>query len=387
MSSRILGTILMITMTISGCQSISTQADPAPERSIQDNDADEAGPSPRERLGPALKKLGRGLYLIGNPRGLSKSFIDHMVVGGPWAAFEPRDQTFDGPGWERIGGALRRYPKAKLRIRILAGRGAPRFVKQLGGPPISGPGKDCSDEGGIAIVQPSNQLSSCVPYFWEDPVLDQYAELMTEVARRFEESDRVLDVVNSACMTNWAEPFIRSGSDLDSNTRLWKAGLNERTDRRCQLRSMEIHDRVFRTTRTSLAAHQQWQVIVDPATDADGVAPSWTKERELLDRFRNAYGNKLVVQNNGLGAGEGCSGGGETSELFCWMVDDTGPNGFQTEGDRKLERDGTTILDVAARGIRMGACFIEHNHFGLNHRRARRYDARLRANCSKATHD
>ena len=383
MQSRILGTTLMIIMTLCACTSIPTDADTGPERSTV-GDADTAAPPSRERLGlgPALKKLGRGLYVMGKPP-RRMSFINHMVVGGPWAAFEPHDQTFDGPGWERISSVLRRYPKVKLRIRILAGRGSPRFVKKLGGPPISGPEKDCSDEGGIAIVQPSNNIASCVPYFWEDSVLDQYEELMTEVARRFEGNDRVLDVVNSACMTNWAEPFIRSGNDLESNTRLWKAGLKEGTDRHCQQRSMEIHDRLFRTTRTSLAAHQQWQVIVDPASDADGVAPSWSKEKELLDRFRDIYERKLVIQNNGLGAGEGCSGGGESSELFCWMRGDAGLNGFQTEGDRKLERDGVTILDVVARGLRMGACFVEHNHFGRNRPRARKYDHRLKANCSE----
>jgi hypothetical protein len=387
MPSRILGTVLVIPMMLSACTSISTQADAGPDRPAPEGHARpsaEGGAPPSSEglgLGLALKELGRGLYVIGKPPPRSMPFINHMVVGGPWAAFEPHDQIFDGPGWGRIRGALRRYPNVKLRIRILAGRGSPKFVKELGGPPISGPERDCSDEGGIAIVQPSNDVASCVPYFWKDSVLDQYAELMTEVARRFEGNDRVLDVVNSACMTNWAEPFIRSGNDLDSNTRLWNAGLNEGTDRHCQLRSVEIHDRVFRRTRTSLATHQQWQVIVDPASDADGVAPSWTKERELLDRFRDTYGKKLVVQNNGLGAGEGCSGGSESSELFCWMMDDAGPNGFQTEGDRKLERDGATILDVVALGLRLGACFIEHNHFGHDRRRARGYDDRLKANC------
>jgi hypothetical protein len=38
---------------------------------------------------------------------------------------------------------------------------------------------------------------------------------------------------------------------------------------------------------------------------------------------------------------------------------------------------------VVARGLRMGACFVEHNHFGRNRPRARKYDHRLKANCSE----
>jgi hypothetical protein len=390
MPVRILESLFVVTMVLTACTSISAQGRDGREGPPSDGEGDpsaegaEAASGERVGEGPELKRLGKGLYKIGKPPQEGMRFIDHMVVGGRWVAFEPRDQIFKGPGWERIQDALRRQPKVGVRIRILAGRGSPGFVKHLGGRPRSGPRRDCSDEGGIAIVQPSNDISSCVPYFWTDAVLDQYEDLMAEVARRFEGNDRVLDVVNSACTTNWAEPFIRSGNDRGSNVRLWEAGLNEQTDRHCLERSMEIHDRVFATTRTSIAAHQQWQLIVKPESDGDGVAPSWTKERRLLNRFRSTYGKKLIVQNNGLGAGEGCAGGSGSSELFCWMKRDPGPNGFQTEGDRKLKRDGTTILDVVGRSLRLGACFVEHNHFGRNRRRARNYDDRLGTNCGKS---
>jgi hypothetical protein len=184
-------------------------------------------------------------------------------------------------------------------------------------------------------------------------------------------------------MTNWAEPFIRSGSDVASNRRLWSAGLNEATDRHCLVRSMRIHDKVFTTTRVSLAAHQQWQIVVDPAIDADGVAPSWDKERELLERFRAAYGAKLIVQNNGLGGGEGCSASSTTtdSSLFCWMGDELARKGFQLEGDRKLEGQGFSVYDGIERGLDLGACFIEHNQFGSDPIRAESYDDRLTQNC------
>jgi hypothetical protein len=327
-----------------------------------------------------LKQVGSGLYLTSGPSS-RMPFIDHAVIGATWASLEPRDQVFNGAVWRRMRQVLRRHPDLKVRLRIMAGRFAPSFVKQLGGPPMSSEEKDCSREGGIAIVQPANQIAACVPYFWTDAVLREYRELMLQVARRFDRHPRVLDVVNSACMTNWAEPFIRSGSHRASNARLWAAGLNEATDRRCLERSMRIHDAVFDRTRTSLATHQQWQIVADPAVDADGVRPSWSKERELLERFTARYGPELVIQNNGLGGDDGCADGTPAgSTLFCWMAG-LSVKGFQLEGDRKLESEGFTVHDAVQRALELGACFVEHNQFGTDRARARRYDDLLERNC------
>ncbi|HEX2235985.1 MAG TPA: malectin domain-containing carbohydrate-binding protein, partial [Actinomycetota bacterium] len=335
-------------------------------------------------LEEGLKEPGAGLYLTSKPPSESMSFIDHMIIGATWAELEPADGSFSGPGWTRIDSMLSNHPNMKFRLRIMAGRFAPSWLKKMSGPALSGSGRDCSREGGIAIVQPSNNISSCVPYFWRDVALTEYEELMAEVARRYEAEPRVLDVVNSACMTNWAEPFIRAGSHTASNTRLWRAGLNETTDRRCLERSMEIHDRLFARTRVSLATHVQWQIIVDPATDSNGVAPSWDKERVLLDGFRSRYGAKLVVQNNGLGGNEGCASGDPTSGLWCWMKAAATPKGFQTEGDSKLSARGYTVGHAVQQGIAMGACFVEHNQFGTDATQARSYDEQLKANCAEA---
>ena len=336
----------------------------------------------RAGSGPApLKRFGKGLYLTSGPSA-EMPFIDHVVIGFAWAALEPRDEAFHGSAWRAIRRQIRQEPDHKVRLRIMAGRFAPAFVKRLGGPPVSAEEKDCSMEGGIAIVQPANGIASCVPYFWTDVVLRQYRELMIEVARRFDKHPRVLDVVNSACMTNWAEPFIRSGNDLGSNTRLWNAGLNEATDRHCLERSMRIHDRVFARTRISLATHQQWQIVVDPGIDADGVAPSWDKERELLEEFMETYGVKLILQNNGLGGDEGCPRSTPPgSSLFCWMAGEVTRKGFQLEGDRRLERQGFSVVDAVERGLELGACFIEHNQFGSDRVQAKRFDTQLRQNC------
>jgi hypothetical protein len=313
----------------------------------------------------ALKPPGGGLYWIGAPD-TALDFVDHAVIGIPWASLEPEEGDFVGPGWARIRRMLRTHPDFGFRLRISAGRWAPGWVKSMSG-------------GCVEITQPANGITSCVPRFWTADYLDAYERLMEEVARRYDDEDRVLDVVNSACMTNWAEPFIRAGNDPASNTNLSRAGLDERSDRYCLERSTADMMETFERTRVSIATHTHWQLV-----RPDGVDLSWGKQRAVLNRLRHLYGAQLVIQNNGLGGDEGCAPGEpveRASSMWCWMASADSPKGFATEGDGKLEAEGHSVEDAIRRALRMGGCFVEHNQFGSDLRLARRLNARLEAGC------
>jgi hypothetical protein len=307
-----------------------------------------------------LKPSPAGLYWVGGPQ-RSLPFIDHAVISSEWENLEPRDEDFSGPGWEAIDSALEAYPDYSFRLRIAMGQRAPDWVKAI-------------DGGCVGITHPASGTRACVPRFWTDAYLDEYEEIMAEIARRYDTDDQILDVVNSACMTIYAEPFIRAGSDEGSNRRLWAAGLNEATDRHCLERSTQDMAGVFEHTRISLATHLQWQIVV-----GDGIEPSWEKERALLENLRAELGDQLVVQNNGLGGDDGCENG--AADMWCWLSEIPAPKGMQTEGDQKLELDGFVVDDAIVQALELGACFVEHNHFGDNPSRAREFDAQLKANC------
>ncbi|HEX2052649.1 MAG TPA: hypothetical protein VHJ78_02845 [Actinomycetota bacterium] len=377
-------------LVLTSCREPVPQAPPSPPAQGRGAPAARIPPAPPPAGSRALKDPGAGLYLKDRLPPDGMRFLDHVVVQGDWSEFEPRDQQFTGPGWDRVEEALA-DPDLKVRLRIQAGRGSPAFVKSQGGPARSGDGVDCSEEGGIAIAKgrtttdglAKEASSGCVPYFWTDAFLHQYEQLMTEVSRRYESNPRLLDVVDSACMTFFAEPFIRAGRSGSTNARLFEAGLNEQTDEACHRRSLEIHDRLFPTTRVSLATHSVWQIVGDPETNRNGVTLSWDRQRELLEDLRSRYGGKLVVQNNGLGGGEGCRAGGQGSGThFCWLASAAPPKGFQTEGGTRLESRGFTELDAVEQAIEMGACFVEHNRFRGDPKQVERYDERLRENCS-----
>ncbi|MGH3371686.1 MAG: hypothetical protein ACRDPR_16970, partial [Nocardioidaceae bacterium] len=243
------------------------------------------------------------------------------VAAADWADLETSDQAFDGPGWSTIDALLANSRNPRLRLRISAGRDSPSWVKRLSGPAVSAKNLDCSAEGGIAVpLGVNDDQTGCVPYFWETKFLDQYEELMAEVARRYEGHPQVAEVVDTACTTIHSEPFIRAGSNADSNARLWDAGLNETTDLACQDRAGSIHAAAFPSTTISLALNP-WHVIVDPATDSSGHQVSWPKARAFADRWRAALGSHLSLQNNGLGAADGCPAGGAVDDVppFCYL--------------------------------------------------------------------
>ncbi len=327
-------------------------------------------PSPAWHPGEGLKPVGAGLYYTDQPQPGFRS-IDHAVVGGAWADFEPRPGDFSGPGWDRIAAALRNWPRYKFRIRILAGREAPDWVKQISG-------------GCVEMESPTSQIPSCVPRFWTPAFLRAYQGLMEEVARRYDREPRILDVVNSACTTTWAEPFILTGYNRTANLALWSAGLNPASDRYCLERSMQIMDRAFRWTRISLATHTAWQLVVGPGVAPSGVRPSWPRERALLNQMRSRYGAKLLVQNNGLGGDEGCQREQPlrtAGSMWCWLASLPPPKGFQTEGDSMLTARGFSVEDAVHRAIAMGSCFVEHDQFGDKPATAADLDQQLKANC------
>lgn len=324
------------------------------------------GRTPRPTSSPGLKDAPAGLYLTEAPESATFGFIDHAVIGIDWSELEPAADDFGGPGWRRIDETLRDHPGFRFRLRIAAGRGAPEWLKDVEG-------------GCVDVTQPASGLTACVPRFWTDAYLDEYAELMAEVARRYDDEPRILDVVNSACMTMWTEPFIRAGRDEASNLRLFEAGLNEDSDRYCLRRSTRVMVRAFERTRTSIATHLQWQIVT-----ADGVEPSWPKQRNMLNNLLAAFGEEIVIQNNGLGGDEGCTreeSPVDATEMWCWLAAIRYPKGFQTEGDRKLEASGFVVQDAIRRALGMGACFVEHNAFGDSASAARVLDTRLKANC------
>jgi hypothetical protein len=326
-----------------------------------------------------LKSACRGL-MIRDYRGQELwPFIDSVVVQLGWRELETADEVFDGPGWAKIEQA-RKIPGIKIRLRILCGIQSPGFVKKLGGPGVSDPehGTDASKTGGIAVWNRHDSKGGSIPRFWLPEVLAQYEQLMTEVARRYENATEICEVVASGAMTTYAEPFYRAHTDKGSNERLFNAGLNFEKDKAAHERVIKIHERLFKKTRTSLAINA-WDIIDDsPKHQHSSFKPVF----EFVNWARQLMGERLVLQNNGTGADAGCPNNGTPdSHHFCYLAAIQGPKGFQTRTLQRLGGNEEGLLKTLDNAVRMGANFIElpSGYQKYSQDKIKEYDTKLRA--------
>ncbi len=282
----------------------------------------------------AAKPYRHGLVATADASG-TNPVVNHVIIHASWSELESADQVWSPTGWNRISNMLSANPSIKFSLRIFTGGEAPRFVKDMGG-------------GCVNVTNPQAGRTECVPRLWRAAYQEKWQQLMVEVARRFGSRARFLDVINDACTTVFAENFI-IGNDPASVDRLADAGLNETNHRTCLNRTMADQQAGLSPsgTRTSTATHTVWQILVTDPGGGGHVELSWPKERGVLNGWHNAYGDMLIVQNNGLGSGDFCAPGQSLTEatgLYCWMATRSfrlpapnAPVGFQlTEPDPAL---------------------------------------------------
>lgn len=296
------------------------------------------------------------------------SFVTIKSVG--WESVE---QTPGNYNWSsidnEISATLAKNPNAKFRIRLYAGRQAPDWVKDA--------------SGGCVQVDPdsANGASGCVPRFWTDTYIDRYEILMDAFAAKYESNAAVVDFINSACSTIFAESFIL-GADAASVDRLWQAGLTEAGHQNCLNRTTAKMMQVFPTSRVTVAGHDKWQIVVQgPNGAGDGKrADSWEKERDLLNGWRASYGERLIVEEHGLGPTDYCAPGQSVltaSSFYCWFASLPGPKGLQ------FTLNGGSMEQAATNGVNMGACFLEYAAFqAIAEPRRQEIHNQLVANCN-----
>jgi len=129
-----------------------------------------------------------------------------------------------------------------------------------------------------------------------------------------------------------------------------RGGLTAGKDLYCHQQAILIHAQVFPQMRTSLAVNP-WD-LVDPNDTTDSVRMSWTETFDFLEGSgsstylftwdgqatttlwngaRARLGNRLTLQNNGLGEDEGCFlTGGDTFDNakknhICYLSTSPGP--------------------------------------------------------------
>jgi len=321
-----------------------------------------ATPTTRSSVKTSLKPNPVGLYMRGNP---ARGGVHGIFVNVPWSALESADGSFVGTGWSQIRSALADPRANGVKIRVLAGKYAPGWLK-----------------GDVGSVRLHTRCcgSFTVPEYWTPEFQLQYQELMLELARRYDSNPKLLSVTDSACMTASAEPFIKGGDT--AGAQLYAAGDNKANELYCFQTSIANQMAAFSSTRADLAGHLAWQIPT-----RTGVDSSWADERNLVSAFLTRYGAKLIFQDNGL-ATQGCTAPAPdpmtAPNLWCFMKAIGGKGraitsiGFQRGCGNKASICPNAL--VVRHAIAIGACWFEHaNYRDLTSDQVRRFNTRLRS--------
>ncbi len=327
----------------------------------------------------------------------SATYVSSAIVMLNWADLETSDQVFD---WQPLRQALTSVTSGtgvtNVKLRIMAGIAAPAFVKRANdgaGPQYvnapatpEGAAVNCSvsTEGGVGGYYPAG--AGCVPFFWSQAYMAEYRELMSALQTELLTNTalyggRTMDslvstVVDSACMTTYAEPFYRAQQKGYTHQRLAGAGLSHQTDLDCHMRAIDVHRDVFGTSRRTALAINKWDVVQPGCTVSSTAgqcrAQVWSNAspwgvRELLESYAKpqlTFGGELMleVQNNGIGevATDRCTGTatGQTS-YFCYIRDYSGPKGVQTESWQNLNSSCADLYLALDNAVAMNSHFAE----------------------------
>lgn len=259
-----------------------------------------------------------------------------------WKNCNPSQGQYD---FAAVDAMLRRHPDKKFRLRFMAGKHAPDWVKAHSGGAVQHvPDTRTGDEG-------------MVPRFWTQQYFDDYMAFMTEVAWRYENNPQVVEIPNSLTTTIYAEPFILN-ADAATITRYWNAGYRWDMVRTNLMNSMHDMMDLFPTTRISLAGHGKWERIIDGKINRD-----WPAERAVYIELIDAYGPHLVLDDHGLWTDDAIGVGQPWADATTWYNFMTGCDPTDLTYGWQFTPKDDNMFGAAQMGVAMGARFLEFAGF------------------------
>ncbi len=266
------------------------------------------------------------------------SIIRGVVVQVDWATLQPAAGT-PVIGNNPIDTALAavrayngRHPEAPLgiKLRVMAGRGAPQWLK---------------DRVGSQYVQsPVDLANGTVPFWWRPEVDTAYRALQTDLAGRYDNVAEIREVQISRCTVLYEEPFMRVTGDAVALAAFRANGLTRAVDETCFKQQVQAHA-VWKRTRSVLALNPYQDPATAPKTD---VAFTNTMAKQC----RNQLGNRCVIENHSI---KETGNGADYEQLFTKMVALGRPLAMQTNRPDVLGDLGA----VLRRCVGMGAEAVE----------------------------
>lgn len=268
---------------------------------------------------PGIKPYVAGAINREGPAATSTDVVDDFVIKVAWKDIQSDIGAPINPGvldeaLEDAGNGRR------VRLRFLAGADTPAAIKQK--------------VGTVTLTDSvDDNPATAFPKWWSPTYQQAYADVMQQLAARYDRTYKIADVTVSGCMTFYAEPMIRQAGDADNRTRLLAAGYTRAGDLACHSAALQAHA-AWTTTASSLAANPYQWVKRDGTPDGEFVS-SVPDALSLLKECRTVLGARCVLQNNSLRPTFTTSG--TYKQLYDGMFALGGPIGFQTATLTKLQ--------------------------------------------------
>jgi hypothetical protein len=224
------------------------------------------------------KPLAAGLMTVGNT-GEWPNIIDVRDPAIAWRDLQPGPDRFS---FKPIKDAIANAASSGdvIRLRILAGRYAPRWVKRR--------------FGTVAMYDPVDDVTGRVPRWWVPGYMRAYKRFQAHLSARFDGDPTIRAVTVAGATTIYCEPFIRGVTSSFTRHHLIAAGYSPRKDRRAILASIAAQE-PWKQTRQILAFNP-WQF-----TRLDGTAGFSTRfTNHAMNRFRSIFGVRAILQNNSI---------------------------------------------------------------------------------------
>ncbi len=170
-----------------------------------------------------------------------------------------------------------------LKLRVLAGIGAPEWVKSLGGAPI--PYND---------NQPGASVSGgTIGRFWTSEFGRAYDDLQTKLAAKYDDVPEIREITVSRCSTIFDELFVRQPGDQQNSAGLLRSGYTAAADEQCIEQAIQAHEVWKRTT--SDIDFSPFPSVSDPSA-----APDLAFTERVMRLCRSTLGDRCGLQNNAI---------------------------------------------------------------------------------------
>ena len=239
---------------------------------------------------PTVKAPIRGLIdRQGAPKAAALAYVSGYVVKVNWADLQPvRGGEIAADNAIDRAIARVRLPdfagRMTLKLRVVAGIGAPEWAKEIGGRPLP-------------FLNPqtgTTTLGGTIGRFWLPEFGAAYADLQAKLAAKYDGIPELREVTVSRCSTIYDELFIRQRSPVSNTTVLLGAGYTKQADQLCIKEAIDAHQ-VWQQTSSDVAFNPFPNV---GATSGSSMDEAYTEA--TMDYCRAALGQRCGLENNSL---------------------------------------------------------------------------------------